>query len=57
LPWPLVSGVVAVALPVPVRGDASPGPAVVPVLPEPLEEVAPREGLLLAPPLAAPAER
>jgi hypothetical protein len=57
LPWPLVLGVVAVALPVPVRGDASPGPAVVPVLPEPLEEVAPREGLLLAPPLAAPAER
>jgi hypothetical protein len=56
LPVPLVSGLVALALPGAVRGEASPGPAVVPVLPEPLELVAPRE-LLVAPPLAAPAER
>jgi hypothetical protein len=53
LPVPLVSGWVAVALPGAVRGEVSPGPAVVPVLPAPLEDEAPREELD-APPLAAP---
>ncbi len=32
LPWPLVLGRVAVALPGPVRGETLPGPAVVPVV-------------------------
>lgn len=36
MPCPLVEGVVAVSLPVPVRLDAEPGPAVVPVVLEPL---------------------
>jgi hypothetical protein len=45
LPWPLVPGVVAVSLPGPVLLDAEPGPAVAPVVDEPLAPV-------VAPPLA-----
>ena len=55
LPVPLVSGWVAVALPGPVFGDDSPGPAVTPVLPEPLGlTTAPEEGEVVAPPTAEP---
>src|SRR4029453_9964938 len=52
LPWPLLSVLVAVALPGAVRFEASPGPAVDPVLPEPLGVAALPE--LVAPPAAAP---
>jgi hypothetical protein len=36
LPWPLVPGVVAVSLPLPVLFEADPGPAVAPVVLDPL---------------------
>jgi hypothetical protein len=48
LPVPLLEELVALSLPDPVRGEASPGPAVVPVLPRAAE------GAVVAPPLAAP---
>src|SRR6185312_8986421 len=52
LPVPLLEPLVAVSLEGAVRGEASPGPAVVPVLPEPLGVTALPE--LVAPPEAAP---
>src|SRR3954468_16451471 len=54
LPLPLVDGLVAVSLEGAVRGEASPGPAVVPVLPGAAGAAAAPAGALVAPPLAAP---
>src|SRR3954467_3506692 len=54
LPLPLVDGLVAVSLEGAVRGEASPGPAVVPVLPGAVGAAAAPAGALVAPPLAAP---
>src|SRR3954471_20719751 len=54
LPLPLVDGLVAVSLEGAVRGEASPGPAVVPVLPGAAGAPAAPAGALVAPPLAAP---
>src|SRR4051812_9540062 len=53
LPVPLVDGVVAVSLEGAARGAASPGPAVVPVLPRAAGAVAAPAGAPVAPPLAA----
>src|SRR6185295_5469617 len=54
LPVPLLEPLVAVSLEGAVRGEASPGPAVVPVLPRAAGAAVP-EGAVVAPPLAAPA--
>jgi hypothetical protein len=54
LPLPLVDGLVAVSLEGAVLGEASPGPAVVPVLPEPPGVTALPDGLVVAPPVAEP---
>src|SRR5258705_160910 len=54
LPVPLVEPLVAVSLEGAVRGEASPGPAVVPVLPRAAGAAAAPEGAVVAPPLAAP---
>src|SRR3954469_12640205 len=54
LPLPLVDGLVAVSLEGGVRGEASRGPAVVPVLPGAVGAAAAPAGALVAPPLAAP---
>jgi len=54
LPLPLVSGLVAEALPGAVLGEDSPGPAVVPVLPDPPGVTTLPDGLVVAPLVAEP---
>ena len=54
VPWPVVPGEVAVSNPGPVRGEAVPGPAVVPVVAE-VEPVAAGAPVPTLAPLEAPA--
>lgn len=54
LPCPLVDGLVAVSLDGAVRLLAEPGPAVVPVVPEPLGDITLPDGLVVAPLVAEP---